>query len=170
MKTKLTNTTINNKGVARACIQATVKGEANDCTVRALAAATGSSYREAHTYAKKKWKRESRSAVPAYVFIKDFLSGPVLGHTFTPIGDKECQVQIGGMIIKMKRPVTLRNIRGQITEKKMTLKTLLKKHPEGTFYVTVRKHAFAVKDGVVIGNEQDAENLKEVLVTAFKVE
>jgi hypothetical protein len=165
----LTSTSVNEKGITYAAVKTTVKGETNDCTVRALAAATGSAYAEAHEYAKKNWKREDKKGVSTLSQINDFLKNSPLGATFEPIGDKEYKTKIGGEEITMRQPKTYYNNGGEIVERTMTTKTLLERYPEGTFYVLVRKHAFAVKDGVVIGNVEDAQALRKRLRYVFKV-
>jgi len=40
----------------------------------------------------------------------------------------------------------------QFNQTRMSLKKFLLTHPKGSFYVCMRGHAFAVKDGVVFGN------------------
>lgn len=40
---------------------------------------------------------------------------------------------------------------GKRLTSKNTVKTFLKKHPTGTFYMTVTHHAFCIKDGKVLG-------------------
>ena len=41
----------------------------------------------------------------------------------------------------------------------MTVGTFIKKYPEGTFFIIVKGHAFTIKNGVVIGNYEDALKL-----------
>jgi hypothetical protein len=51
----------------------------------------------------------------------------------------------------------------------MTVGTFVKKNPVGTFFVLVKGHAFTIKDGVVIGNVEDAIKTKRPMKAAFLV-
>jgi len=52
----------------------------------------------------------------------------------------------------------------------MTVGTLLKKHNVGTYFVLIAHHAFAVKDGKVVGgNLQDAYRLRARIVRLYSV-
>jgi hypothetical protein len=62
--------------------------------------------------------------------------------------------------IKVKGVNTLRN---------MTTAKFLEDYSKGTYIVTVKGHAFAIKDGVVIGNPEDATQRKKVILGAWKI-
>jgi hypothetical protein len=51
----------------------------------------------------------------------------------------------------------------------MTVGTFVKRNPTGTFLVIVKQHAFTIKDGVVIGNHEDAVKTKKIMKCAFKI-
>jgi hypothetical protein len=51
----------------------------------------------------------------------------------------------------------------------MTVGTFTKQNPVGTFFLLVSRHAFTIKDGVVIGNREDSTKKKRVLLHAFEV-
>ena len=51
----------------------------------------------------------------------------------------------------------------------MTVGTFVKQNPKGTFFVLVRRHAFTIKDGVVIGNPEDATKIKRPMRCAFEI-
>ena len=51
----------------------------------------------------------------------------------------------------------------------MTVGTFIKQNPEGTFFVLVSGHAFTIKDGVVIGNYEDAVKTKKIMKSAFQM-
>jgi hypothetical protein len=51
----------------------------------------------------------------------------------------------------------------------MTVGTFIKQNPTGTFFVLVTQHAFTIKDGVVIGNPEDAVKTKKIMRTAFQI-
>ena len=51
----------------------------------------------------------------------------------------------------------------------MTVGTFIAKNPKGTYVVTVKRHAFTIKDGVVIGNREDAIQKRKIMLLAWKV-
>jgi len=51
----------------------------------------------------------------------------------------------------------------------MTVGTFIKKNPEGTFFIIVKGHAFTIKNGVVIGNYEDAIKLRKEIYFAYQI-
>ena len=51
----------------------------------------------------------------------------------------------------------------------MTVGTFIKKYPVGTYVLTVRQHAFTIKNGVVIGNLSDSRQKRKIVEYAWKV-
>lgn len=110
--------------------------EKNDCTVRALANATGTTYAESHAL----WKslgRESGKGANLFwniVFINKWLApkGLKLTNTFLP------------------KKIVLGNVKLSIAKKSVpTLRSFIKAHPKGVYLCQTRDHAFAIRDGVV---------------------
>jgi hypothetical protein len=60
-------------------------------------------------------------------------------------------------------------VKGQKVMRKMTVGTFTKKYPFGTFIIIVSGHAFTIKDGVVIGNHDDAVQKRKRVLLAWKV-
>jgi hypothetical protein len=60
-------------------------------------------------------------------------------------------------------------VKGVKVKRKMTVGTFTKQNPVGTFFMLVSRHAFTIKDGVVIGNHEDSTKKKRVLLHAFEV-
>jgi hypothetical protein len=60
-------------------------------------------------------------------------------------------------------------IKGETKVRQMTVGTFIKQNPKGTFFVLVRQHAFTIKDGVVIGNYEDAVKTKKIMRCAFEI-
>jgi hypothetical protein len=52
---------------------------------------------------------------------------------------------------------------------KMTVGTFAKEYNIGTYIIRVDRHAFTIKDGSVIGNPNDATQLRKVVKNAWKV-
>jgi hypothetical protein len=53
--------------------------------------------------------------------------------------------------------------------RQMTVGTFTKQNPVGTFFILVNRHAFTIKDGVVIGNPEDATKTKKIMRCAFEI-
>jgi hypothetical protein len=53
---------------------------------------------------------------------------------------------------RFKRPKNRYKLKGEIIDRKKTVKSFIKDHQKGTYIVTVSKHAFVVKDGNLIDN------------------
>jgi hypothetical protein len=56
-----------------------------------------------------------------------------------------------------------------VVKREMTVGTFAKQNPVGTFFILVSRHAFTIKDGVVIGNWEDSQKKKRVVKFAFEV-
>lgn len=108
-------------------------GEERDCAVRAVAAAFGLSYDEAHAFAAKQWGRRPRGGTSTNAIVATMGRGTLLGRRLTslkPINEYQtakglvkCQTQLG---------------------------TFAKRHAQGTYFLLVRGHATVVKDGVIL--------------------
>jgi len=133
------------------------KSETNDCVVRAVAAAFELEYDAAHAWIKDKFNRKNKKGTfgaPIYfrdVAVKD---EKVLGKKVSMLGDA-----VHGML------KTTYNI----NKWNMTFGTFQKIYKTGTFILFVRKHAFVLRDGVVIGNSDDATRLRTRIHTAFQI-
>ena len=119
--------------------------ETNDCFVRALAAGFDINYNKAHAIAKDRFKRPDKKGtlnariVEQMAFIeKDGLE----------INGVRAGVRVlSGLDIKNRY-----KLKGEIIDRKKTVKSFIQDHQKGTYIVTVSKHAFAVKDGNLIDN------------------
>jgi hypothetical protein len=60
-------------------------------------------------------------------------------------------------------------VKGVKTSRQMTVGTFISKYPLGTYVVTVKRHAFTIKDGVVIGNREDAIQKRKIMLLAWRV-
>lgn len=149
---------------------ALAQSETNDCVVRALAAATGVSYDEAHQYAADKFNRKNKQGTFGFTTKLDMLKreGAVLGKEFTKIGDPICNIISNPDMIQ---PFTYYKVYGETVKREMTFKTFVKKYPKGTFLLVVSRHAFSIKDGVVVGgNYTDATQLRKRIQSAYMVD
>ena len=51
----------------------------------------------------------------------------------------------------------------------MTVGTFAKEYNTGTYIIRVARHAFTIKDGSVIGNPNDATQLRKIIKNAWKI-
>lgn len=141
------------------------QGESNDCFVRTVAAAAEVDYDTAHAYVAEKYGRKNRQGT--YGVAPGLRKGKeLLGKTVEELGENRVKDEptCG------KKLVTRYKCYGKIVEREMTFKSFLKKYSQGTYIILVARHAFCLKDGVVVGgNIQDTQALRKRIHSAFKV-
>jgi hypothetical protein len=141
------------------------KNESNDCVVRAIASAFEIEYDRAHSFVKETFFRKDRQGV--YNFIGGMNK---ISRERTRIGRKTCNPvgtpSSSGFYYYLDYEV---KVKGQKTTRQMTVGTFIKKNPIGTFLVCVRRHAFTIKDGVIIGNLEDSKRTRKIINSAWKV-
>ena len=155
-KTPYISSSVAVKGIAESKL---AESETNDCVVRAFASAFGITYDFAHKKVAELFKRKNGQGTYAFGYIMGMMSSnnvKVNRKKITPIKE-----DIGlSYWVEVKGKSTLRN---------MTTAKFLEKYPKGTYIVTIRGHAFTIKDGVVIGNAEDATQRKKVIYNAWKI-
>lgn len=161
------------------------KSENNDCVVRAFAAVTGSTYDKSHAYVKKTFNRPKGVGTPRFdSTMKNNQGKRVLGskyerltnHTMTTYMKKVkyyCWTDYMYKHKKEEHTLVSRNIPlitkyGKTRVSQMTVKTFLNDYNVGKYLVHVRGHAFAILDGVVVGNICDSQRMKARIVNAYK--
>ena len=60
-------------------------------------------------------------------------------------------------------------VKGVKQYRRMTVGTFIKQNPKGTFFMLVERHAFTIKDGIVIGNLQDAQQKRKHVHKAWEI-
>lgn len=131
------------------------QGEANDCFVRAMAAAYKIPYHQAHAAAADIFKREPRKGTRMVTPRMEQLNYKLFDVQGTPLEKKEI--------------TTYYINRGELTNRRMTVGTFVKTFPTGTYILLVRGHAFTIIDGVVVGNASDATKHKVRIQSAWRV-
>jgi hypothetical protein len=135
------------------------KSETNDCVVRAFDADYNVSYDFAHKKVAELFGRKNGQGTYCFSLVMR-------------------QMEIGGVRINRKKVQTMRKdvnlaywikVKGVNTLRNMTTAKFLEDYSKGTYIVTVKGHAFAIKDGVVIGNPEDATQRKKVILGAWKI-
>lgn len=136
-----------------------VNGSGKDCVVKAFAFLFfKNDYEKAEAYVSQNMDRKENSGVFTHLLV-DHLS---LGQ----IGPKKVErLGVGGDIHSLSQNVNSR------TKKpcKMTVGAFLKQFPKGSYFILVKRHCFAIKDGEIFGNSDDAKSLKTPLTHAFSV-
>lgn len=144
----------------------TAKTETNDCVVRAFASAFDITYDYAHKYIAEEFKRQPRRGTffTASKMVK-------LSESLVKVNGKKIQ-PLGNKVNSFAYPFSLSydvKVKGELVKRQMTVGTFVKKNPKGTFFVLVKGHAFTIKDGVVIGNPEDAIKTRRPMRAAFEI-
>jgi len=150
------------------------KNEKNDCVVRALANAFEVNYNMAHVFVEKKFNRKKGKGTKGFNHILKGLAKKAI--TFKPSGQLNLfeqdnksfniehvgdQPKLGGKLVNRK-----------YKHKKVayTVKAFAQKFNKGTYIILVHKHAFTIKDGVLIDNgNYQFSGYRRVVESAFKV-
>ena len=143
----------------------TARRETNDCVVRAFASSFEVSYDYAHKFVADEFGRKPRKGtygtISKLVKMADSLF-KVNGKKVCPVGIRHNDNMLRSLMYDVK-------VKGEIKKRNMTVGTFVKQNPKGTFFVLVRRHAFTIKDGVVIGNPEDAIKTKRPMRCAFEI-
>ena len=141
------------------------KNETNDCVVRAFASSFEVDYDFAHQYVTDVFKRKPRdgtvNTVSTLVEMSDN-NTEVNGKKLYTVGNRTDKWMINSLVYEVK-------VKGQKVKRNMTVGTFIKNNPTGTFFILVRGHAFTIKNGVVIGNREDAIQKRKVVRCAFEI-
>lgn len=135
--------------------------ETNDCVVKAMASALDVSYDTAHALVAKDMNRVHRRGT------KNAEIDKAMKRYF-----KE-GLKVDGIEFEVK-PCTDYQIKnyyklyGEVVKRDKTVKSFIKSNPKGTYVVLVSKHAFTVKDGVLIDNAGEEFRPTRKVTKAFK--
>jgi len=143
----------------------TAQGETNDCVVRAFASSFDVSYDYAHKYVADEFGRKPRKGTYGTITTLVKMSDNLLkvnGKKICPVGVRHNDHLLRSLMYDVK-------VKGVTKKRNMTVGTFVKQNPKGTFFVLVRRHAFTIKDGVVIGNPEDAIKTKRPMRCAFEI-
>tara|TARA_R110000744_G_scaffold351828_1_gene457685 strand:+ start:251 stop:760 length:510 start_codon:yes stop_codon:yes gene_type:complete len=150
------------------------KKEKNDCVVRALANAFEVNYNMAHVFVSKRFDRKKEKGTKLFnSTLKDLSKSPI---TFKPSGQLDL-FNPDGKTFEIEHIGDMPKLGGKLINrtykhKKVayTVKAFAQKFNKGTYIVLVHKHAFAIKDGVLIDNGNYQFNgYRRVVESAFKV-
>lgn len=136
------------------------KSEFNDCVVRAIASATEMDYDSAHQFVKEKFKRKNRKGTYGFGVTMNLMS-----KNGEKINGKSVEI-ISENYNTMLYYVTVKGVK---TLRNTTTSSFIKRYPKGTYVVTVNRHAFTIKDGVVIGNIDDGKKMRKHINSVWKI-
>ena len=136
------------------------KNEKNDCFVRAVASASGSTYEAAHAYVKETFKRQDRQGT-------QFVDSTMLSieGKLQEFG----QVKVKFEKLPKEKIKNTYKLYGELIDRQKTVKSFIKSNPKGTFIVLVSKHAFTIKDGVLIDNQGEEFRPTRKVQSAYRV-
>jgi hypothetical protein len=137
------------------------KAEKNDCVVRSIAAATGVSYRTAHSFCKEEFGREAKKGTNNLLMSSRLLKAQDDG---LKLGNKEFDIYG----LKKKEVKNRYKLKGEEIWRQKTLKSFMQSHPVGTFMVLVAKHALVVKDGELLDWENNKFEPTRKVMGAYK--
>jgi hypothetical protein len=157
MKTEYISSTEFIKGAKESPL---AKSECSDCVVRAIASAAEMDYDSAHQFVKEKFKRKNRKGTHGFGFTMNLMSknGEKINGRSVEVITEEYSTMLYYVMVKGVK--TLRNT---------TTSSFIKKYPKGTYVVTVNRHAFTIKDGVVIGNVDDGKKMRKHIQGVWKI-
>lgn len=136
------------------------KGETNDCVVRAFASAFEIGYDEAHKIIGDTFKRQPRKGTFGFGVGMNLMSKN--GVKFNGKGIEIISYEYNTMLYYVM-------VKGQKKLRHTTTNSFIKKYPVGTYIVTVKNHAFTIKDGCIIGNLTDAKQMRKHVYSAWKI-
>jgi len=142
------------------------KNENNDCVVRSIASAFGIDYDLSHQIVRDIFGRKFGQGTRGFVMGMNNMS-----RQRTRIGRKCCKM-MGKPVMENSIFNTLRyevKVKGEKVIRQMTVGTFVTKYPTGTYILTVKQHAFTIKDGIVIGNFEDSTKRRKIVEAAWKV-
>jgi len=149
MKIPYTATSIAIKGYSESPL---AKSERADCVVRAVASAYDIHYDKAHKWVANTFKRKAKKGTYGF-----------------PIGMNKMSDNKTRFNYKRTKTIDPKFLTTNGGKSKMTVGTFVKEYDKGTYIVRVSGHAFTIKDGSVIGNPNDAEQIRKVVKNAWKV-
>lgn len=129
------------------------KGDSNNCVVRAFAICMNCSYQEADEYAKEYLNREYSKGVNMKLLLSHLADNSK--QLFNVLEDKN---------IKYKSQVR------KVLKSNPTFNQFLKNFSlkNKTYFIVVKGHAFALKNGVIYGNEEDLTSIRKRVWGVFE--
>lgn len=135
------------------------KGEKGDCVVKAMATACSVKYDTAHKFVTEKMNRGFRKGTKTLDILSAFKDG------MFELGEKKFEVEV----LSGRSIHNYYKLHGELVQRKKTVKSFIKYNDKGTYLVLVSKHAFVVKDGVLIDNKGEEFRPTRKVTHAFQI-
>ena len=143
--------------------------EINDCMVRAVKYAFDIEYSDAHYFCETKLMRKRFEGTLTDLYL------PKVKQAFNK-KIKRLGKKTDWGTIRLSRPKNTRywdpekiEDKRKITRVPFKVKDFVKAHPNGSYILVVRRHAFALVDGVVKGNWDDDRRENREVISAYQV-
>ena len=148
------------------------QSETNDCVVRAISTAFAVSYIDAHRFCEVKLHRDHNQGVYTNRYLSPVTQA--FGKKIKKLGKKREDCRI------LTRPMKHKTTKWSNAKQKMIntrvikqvqykVSEFMKEYSEGSYVVTVKSHAFALVNGVIVGNWNDDRKLNRKVMSAWKV-
>ena len=128
------------------------KSERKDCVVRAIASAFDIDYNKAHQWVADNLKRQFRKGTFGFPTKMNLMSTNNTRFNY-----------------KRTKTIDAKHLTTNGGKSKMTVGTFVKLYDKGTYILRVAGHAFTIKDGTVIGNPNDADQIRKIIKNAWRV-
>lgn len=142
------------------------RSETNDCVVRALAVVEDLDYETAHRIVATKMGRRPRKGTPTRLGYRYFMNNP---QKYQVVATCRLNQKDPNFMMNLMMGSYLKATNPDGSKCRMTVDRFTKACKKGRFFVFVRNHAFAVVDGKVIGNLEDARKKRAVVLGAFRL-
>ena len=127
------------------------KREDNDCVVRAFMSVLDITYDQAHNWVKVNFNRQNHQGTFTASYIKNVLDKVKGGKKLKAYGcHPDFRYAMGSRGFKV-----ITNPQYKNKEVGYTLKSFIENHPTGRYFVIVNRHAVAVVNGVLYGNQNE---------------
>lgn len=141
------------------------KKDRANCVPRAIAMATGKTYKEAYDFCADKLGRKHGRGTN----IQPIMNGKIksiLGKKVKAIKSPNAEKVT---IVNGKQPKNVYIEYGETVVRNMTVKSFISHFPKGTFLVAVDKHAFCITDGFIKGNPKDAQQMRRIVLEVVQL-
>jgi hypothetical protein len=139
------------------------KGDDNDCFVRAMASSTDVNFDTVHKFVEEKFDRTYGKGTKTIMIATNMMKYEDKGMV---IGDSKFDVRC----LSKKELTNQYKVKGEIINRKKTVKSFISSNQIGTFIVTVAGHAFTVKNGDIIDNNDEEFRPTRKVLNAYKIE
>ena len=147
---------------------ALAQSENNDCVVRAIASAFKTDYDTAHAFVKERFGRKDKKGTQgtAVKLMQMEKNGETFNNKKVRTIPKEEITYIGSHRFQKTYNVVPKENEIPIP---IVAQMMVEKFPKGTYIVLVRKHAYALIDGVIVGNSNDSEQKRKKILDMFEI-